>query len=134
MRRALLYLWAFPTSLPGLLATVLTLATGGHIRRVVHPPSGGTMVLETWGGFARWFLGHTFVGAQAMTLGHVILGRDSQCLEACRDHEMVHVRQTERWGPLFLPAYLLASLWAHLKGRHYYRDNPFEIAARNQSE
>ncbi len=123
MRRALLYLWAFPTSLPGLIAAVLTLATGGHGRR-----HSGT--LEVWGGFTRWFLDHTPVAARAMTLGHVILGRDLECLDDCRDHELVHVRQTELWGPFFLPAYALASLWAHLTGGHYYRDNWFEIAAR----
>jgi hypothetical protein len=70
------------------------------------------------------------VGAAAMTLGHVIIGRDLSCLDACRDHEQVHVRQVERWGPLFLPAYVLASLWAWSRGGHYYHDNRFEIDAR----
>ncbi len=70
--------------------------------------------------------------ARAMTLGHVILGRDLACLNECRNHEMVHVRQAERWGPLFLPAYVLASLWAHLAGGHYYWDNRFEIDARRR--
>ncbi len=123
MRRVLLYLWAFPTSLPGLLAAALTLATGGRVRRCRG-------VLEVWGGFSRWFLERTPVRARAMTLGHVVLGQVLDDLDECRDHELVHVRQAERWGPFFLPAYLLASLWAHLAGRHYYRDNPFEIDAR----
>lgn len=87
-------------------------------------------MLEVWGGFSRWLLERTPVGAQAMTLGHVILGRDPEVLDACRKHELVHVRQAERWGPFFLPAYLLASLWAYLAGRHYYRDNRFEVDAR----
>ncbi len=132
MIRTLRYLWAFPTSLVGLLAGVLTLATGGHGRWQVcyRLASGETAVLEMWGGFSRWFLERTPVRARAMTLGHVILGRDLECLEQCRDHELVHVRQTELWGPFFLPAYLLASLWAYLKGGHYYRDNWFEIDAR----
>ena len=91
--------------------------------------SEGVAVLELWGGFSYWLLARTPVRAQAMTLGHVIIGRDLAALNACRDHELVHVRQTELWGPFFLPAYLLASLWAHLKGRHYYRDNPFEVEA-----
>ncbi len=123
MLRVLSYLWALPTSLPGLLAAALTLATGGRGRQ-------RDGVLEIWGGFSRWLLEHTPVRARAMTLGHVILGRDPGCLEECHDHEMVHVRQAERWGPFFLPAYLLASLWAHLAGGHYYRDNRFEIDAR----
>ncbi len=64
-----------------------------------------------------------------MTLGHVILGADSGALDATRAHELVHVRQCERWGPFFLPAYALASLWALLRGGHYYRDNGFEVHA-----
>ncbi len=64
-----------------------------------------------------------------MTLGHVVLGRDRQCLEQSRSHERVHVRQFERWGPFLIPAYLLCSLYAHLRGRHPYLDNPFEREA-----
>ena len=47
-----------------------------------------------------------------MTLGHVIIGRDRWSLDFCRDHEQAHVRQVERWGIAFIPAYLLASLLA----------------------
>ena len=100
----------------------MTLATRGRVRRHAG-------VLEVWGGFSRWLLESLPVGARAMTLGHVILGRDLDCLDACRDHEMVHVRQVERWGPFFLPAYLLSSLRAHLRGDHYYLGNAFEVEA-----
>jgi hypothetical protein len=64
-----------------------------------------------------------------MTLGHVVIGRDRDCLDHSRAHERIHVRQAERWGPLFIPAYLLASLFAKLRGRDAYRDNPFEREA-----
>jgi len=64
-----------------------------------------------------------------MTLGHVVLGRDELLLDLTRDHERVHVRQCERWGPLFIPAYLLASLWVKLRGGRPYEDNPFEREA-----
>ena len=37
-----------------------------------------------------------------------------------RAHERVHVRQCETWGPLFVPAYLTASLWAVWRGRNFY--------------
>lgn len=46
------------------------------------------------------------------------------------EHELVHVRQYELWGPLFVPIYLIASLWAHGRGGNAYRDNRFEVAAR----
>ena len=70
------------------------------------------------------------VSASAMTLGHVIIGRSPNCLDSCRDHEQAHVRQAERWGGAFLPAYMLASLWEWSRGRHYYLDNWFERDAR----
>ena len=44
-------------------------------------------------------------------------------------HERIHVRQCERWGPLFLPAYLLASAFIALRGGNPYLDNPFEREA-----
>jgi hypothetical protein len=65
-----------------------------------------------------------------MTLGHAIIGRDPLSLEFCREHEQAHVRQVERWGPAFIPAYLLASVLAWRRGEHYYRDNWFERDAR----
>ena len=64
-----------------------------------------------------------------MTLGHVVLGVDGPALDFTRPHERVHVRQCERWGPLFIPAYLLASAYQRARGRHAYRDNPFEREA-----
>ncbi len=65
----------------------------------------------------------------AITLGHTILGQSDASLDNARDHEMVHVRQFERWGPLMGPAYLLASLGLWFAGRNPYRDNPFEREA-----
>ena len=121
--RTLLYVWAGPTTLVGLLAGGLTLATRGSVQ---HRRGA----LEFHGGFAHWFLSRQIVSASAMTLGHVILGRDPFCLERCRDHEQAHVRQVERWGPLFLPAYASASLWAFLRGSNFYFDNWFERDAR----
>ncbi len=120
------YLWAAPTTSVGLLALGLTLLTRGRARRRAG-------VIEVWGGFATSMLESRAFSAEAMTLGHVVLGRTAGALERCRGHELAHVRQAERWGPLFLPAYLAASLWAHLSGRHYYRDNWFEVDAARRS-
>ena len=123
MRRAARYgryVWASPTTAVGLAAAGLALLTGGRARRV-----GG--VLEAHGGLASPLLRR--VGAAAMTLGHVVLAVDENAHDSCRDHERVHVRQCERWGPLFLPAYAAASLTALLRGGDYYRDNRFEREA-----
>ncbi|MDQ3582875.1 MAG: hypothetical protein M3495_15290 [Pseudomonadota bacterium] len=120
------YLWASPVTLFGLMAVALSLFSGGRAR--TH-----TGVLECHGGVARLLLSVTPVRAHAMTLGHVVLGRDADCLERTRAHERVHVRQTERFGALFPFAYLASSAWALLRGRHYYRDNWFERDARRSS-
>lgn len=68
-------------------------------------------------------------GAAVLTLGHVVFALDRYHAARTRVHERVHVRQYERWGPLFLPAYGLASLMARRAGRHAYTGNPFEIEA-----
>lgn len=121
--RMVLVLWASPGSLLGLLAGLLGLATGGRMRRAGP-------ILEFYGGAITWILKNCFwVAAAAMTFGHVVLGRSAEDLDACREHEMVHVRQYERWGPLFIPAYLAASFWLWLRGRDPYLDNPFEREA-----
>lgn len=121
--RIVIYTWAAPTTAFGLVAGVLTLVSGGKVQKCQ-----GT--LEFHGGFASWLLTRRTVSAAAMTLGHVIIGRDLRCLDSFRDHEQAHVRQVERWGPAFLPAYVGASLWAWARGRHYYLDNWFEVDAR----
>lgn len=115
-------LWASPATLLGLLIGVAGLAAGGRARRI-----GRT--IEFHGGLVAWLLDHLPVQALALTLGHVILGRSGAALDICRRHELVHVRQYERWGPFFIPAYLLFSLVLLVRRRDFYRDNPFEKAA-----
>ncbi len=115
-------LWASPNSLIGLFVGLLGLASGGSGRRI-----GPT--LEFSGGVICWLLQKTPVRAVAMTLGHVIIGLDPDSLERVRLHEWVHVRQYERWGPFFIPAYLTCSLWFWLRKKDFYRDNPFEVEA-----
>jgi hypothetical protein len=119
------YLWASPVTAIGLVIGGLALASGGRAQLRQG-------ALEFHGGFATWLM-RRVARAWAMTLGHVIVGRDPRSLEACREHEQAHVRQAMRWGPLFLPAYLACSLWewAHRhQGRHFYYDNYFERDAR----
>ena len=120
------YVWASPATCLGLLAVALALPGGGRAQVV----SG---VLEVYGGFVTWFLTHGMPwmprGASAMTLGHVVLGCDPECLDRTRSHERVHVRQYERWGPLFLPLYLSYSFVLWLRRRDPYLDNPFEVEA-----
>lgn len=125
LRRVLAYLWALPTTCVGLIFVSLGLISGGRVRWKAG-------VLEAEGGLVSFFLRRCTLlqgGAAAMTLGHVVLGVDRQQLRRTRAHERVHVRQAERWGPLFLPAYAAASIWCIMRGRTAYFDNPFEREA-----
>lgn len=118
------YVWAGPYSLVGLGLGCVGLLTGGRAR------VRGS-VLEFHGGFVRWFVAHLPTGAAtlALTLGHVILGQTPSALDAAHAHELVHVRQFERWGPFMGVAYLGTSLILWLVRRDPYRDNPFEREA-----
>jgi hypothetical protein len=123
--RLLAYVWAFPATAVGLAFLPLALVGGGRAQIVDG-------VVEIHSGLVRVFLRYcTFLkgGAQAMALGHVVLGRDRECLDRTRRHERAHVRQCERWGPLFIPAYLIGAVYAAARGRRAYEDNPFEKQA-----
>lgn len=106
------YLWAAPLTAGGLLLGALS-CTRPQVRDGVLLFSdargvGGRML--RWRGFAAATLGHAVITARAPT---------TRLLR----HELVHVRQAERWGPLFVPLYLAGLL------RYGYRRNPFERAA-----
>jgi hypothetical protein len=122
--RVLGIVWASPYTFLGLVLGAMGLCTGGRGR--IH---GG--VIEFYGGGVKWLLQQFFFGggAMAFTLGHTVLGQTDATLDISHEHEMVHVRQFERWGPLMGPAYLGCSLVLWLMGRRAYRDNPFERAA-----
>jgi hypothetical protein len=111
------YLWALPCSAVGALALLpLWLGGGAQVR---------------WrGGVVEAHLQRARLPFDAITLGHVVIAASPRALRRWRRHEREHVRQCERWGPLFFPAYLLAGAWQFLRGRSAYRDNPFEVAAR----
>lgn len=115
MTKLIRYLWTSPWSLLGAL-----LGMTFRDRRIAR----GVLLCEGAGWPRR--LGWRY---RAITFGHVILCVD-RIDDATFAHELVHVRQYEMWGPLFVPVYLIASVLARLRGGHAYRDNRFEIAAR----
>lgn len=130
MLPVLRYLWASPYTLLGLFIGLLGLITGGKGR--VQGP-----VVQFYGGAVTWLMhrllpnGPNVIG---FTLGHVVLGQTAAGLDVSYEHELVHVRQFERWGPLMGPAYLLCSLVLWLQGKRAYRDNPFEREAYGDEE
>jgi hypothetical protein len=120
-----LFLWALPWTALGIVVGLIGVATGGGFQRVGR-------VLEFHGGLIEYLL-RSWVpianGASAMTLGHCVIARSEIDLDLSRGHELVHVAQYERWGPLFVPAYLGFSAWLWVVGRDPYLDNPFEVEA-----
>jgi hypothetical protein len=120
--KILLRAWAAPYSALGLLLGLTVILLGGHARTAQG-------ALEFGGGRLRLVAARWRFHFAAITFGHVILGLDAATLDAVRAHEQVHVRQYERWGPLFGPAYLLSSLLQLARGRRPYWDNHFEREA-----
>lgn len=121
-RKVFLYLWALPNTCLGLSVGLLSLVCGGGIISR-HGVIGFT------GKLIAVLFDRMPIQPIAMTLGHVVLARNRDCFLITLPHELVHVRQYERWGPLFIPAYLLCSLGARIRGADPYRDNPFEQEA-----
>jgi len=121
------YLWASPWTLVGLAIGGLGMLTGGAAQR-------GPGIIEFHGGAVRWLLERLPGKPYAMTMGHAVWGANREALEHCRCHELVHVRQYERWGILFIPAYLACWLVLTLRGKNGYWDNPFEREAYGEDE
>lgn len=118
------YAWAAPATSLGMLLALPWMMAGARAR----PVDG---VLEVaFAGYPmrqRWVHRLPF---SAMTLGHVVLGVSHGELARLRAHEQAHVRQYERWGVFFFPAYGLSSLHQFLCGRGLYWHNRFEVQAR----
>lgn len=124
--KALLYLWVLPTSAVALPLVALNALTGGST--FLH---GG--VVEVHGRLVRRVLNFGPFPAAALTLGHVVLNQDDTARRLYRHHELVHVRQAERWGPLFLPLYLGLAVRTWRRTGQGYWDHPWEVEAREIS-
>lgn len=110
--RAAGYVWAAPLTATGVVL--------GALSRTRPQVRDGALVFSEVRGLGGWML--RWRGFAAATLGHAIIAA-RQPSERLLRHELVHVRQAERWGPLFVPLYLAGLI------RYGYRRNPFERAA-----
>lgn len=120
-------LWALPLSLFGLVLALPIRILHGRIDRV----SGIVPALLVRGPLAdRLLQRHPFGPMAAMAVGHIVIARQHGLTAHTLRHELEHVLQAARWGPVFPFAYLAASAWALLQGRRAYWHNRFEIAAR----
>ena len=122
------YCWVLPVSCIGLLLIPFVIVSGGAVKVAAG-------VIEAQGGILRFLFSRCrFFRIDALTIGHVVIGKNLESLKRCRDHERIHVRQYERWGPLFPFLYLLSSAAALVRGMDPYRDNRFEQEAFSASE
>lgn len=120
-------IWAAPLTLFGLLVGLPVVLFRGHLQLV----RGHTIALLARGPIADWILNrHPFGPMNAMALGHVVIAERQGLSSRVLVHELAHVRQASRWGPVFPLAYLASSIWAFMRGRDAYWHNRFEIAAR----
>ena len=111
--RSLAYVWASPNTLLGLLLGLLCFQRP----RVTN----GIVVFDEGVRGTLWLIAR--VRRAAITYGHVVLSRPR--LEGrLLVHELHHVRQYERLGPLYIPLYLLIYVFTG------YRRHPFVEAAR----
>ena len=111
--RFVAYVWASPNTVLGLLLGLLSFQRPRVAKGVV-------LFDRHVRGFV-WTL-HLFRRA-AVTYGHVILA-DRRVEGPLLAHELHHVRQYERLGPLYIPLYV--AIWI-VTG---YRRHPFEESAR----
>ena len=118
--------WALPCSALGLALAALWL--GARRGRASWRFVGG--VLEVAPAASHGAARRPLLPFDAITVGHVVLGRSPAVLDALRAHEHAHVAQYARWGALMLIAYPLETLWQALRGRRPYLDNRFEVQAR----
>ncbi len=123
-------LWrALPGDLLGLMV-MRGCGISGPTREVV---SGDvTAVLVEDPRIRRWFRAH-LLPVRAQTLGRYVFSRDALPPEILA-HECEHIRQWERFGPLYLALYFASSAAALFRGGRPYWDNRFEAAARARSE
>jgi hypothetical protein len=114
----------------GLTERLSTLFLGERMPAPPHFPTGAVppdVVLRT-GRLVPWLGGILSGGsgsASAVTLGRtIVVNPDAPLTLSLLTHELAHVRQWES-DALFPIRYSLATL------RHGYRDNPYEVEARN---
>jgi hypothetical protein len=118
------YLWPLPITMFGLILAGIVKASGGACLRY-----GNALEASNGAAFRLLWLMNPWGNIEAITLGHVILARDTNTAARLRTHEHTHVRQYERWGMIFPFAYLASSAIAVIKGGDAYRDNVFEREA-----
>ncbi|MGH2710929.1 MAG: hypothetical protein ACRDH9_06980 [Actinomycetota bacterium] len=111
--RVLAYVWASPNTILGILFGLLSFQR--------PRTQDGILVFDADRRGFIWLI--ALFRRAAITYGHVVLS-NSPVQGSLLVHELHHVRQYERLGPLYIPLYVL--IWVFTG----YRGHPFEEAAR----
>ena len=119
------YIWASPATAIGVCAACIAGLIGAELGRV-----SGVLEVSLAPRGAVLCKAVACLPFVAITFGHIVIACSAQEQATHREHERVHVAQYELWGPFFLLAYPLESLYQVLSGRRPYQDNRFETAAR----
>ena len=128
IRRKVGVLWgALPGDLLGMVVMRLC-GIAGPTRRVALPDGTEALLVEDTR--AALYLDNVPLRPYAQTLGRYVVARE-RIPDGTIRHELEHVRQWNRLGPLFLVAYGFESLRVLLMGGHRYFDNRYELAARS---
>jgi hypothetical protein len=100
--------------------TRVVVVDGVHVN-VVEDPRAGRL------------LDHQTIPLAAQTLGRYVFAREPLS-DHTLDHELEHVRQWRRLGPLFEPLYFGDAGLKLIRRRRPYRDNRFEVAAERRAD
>ena len=118
-------IWTLPNTILGWLAVV---ALCGETERTRPVGLRGKYYVIKSGCSMYKIMDYAMIGG--ITLGEVVIIRIESLSKRIVAHEAAHVGQYRLWGPLFLPAYLAASFVSIIKDGTWYRDNWFEVKAR----
>ena len=118
LKRILGHLWCLPYTVLGFLLFQTYGATG-------YRTQDGVLIVRV----KRIWLGYENTAGQCIGQVMAVEERYANSQRLIR-HELEHAAQFRRWGLLMGPAYGIASLVAALRGKHFYRDNCFEVEAR----
>ena len=129
VRRRAAVLWrTLPGDLLG-LAVMRLCGIAAPSRRVALPDGTEAILVED--PRAGLYLDNVPLRPYAQTLGRYVVARE-RIPDGTIRHELEHVRQWSRLGPLFLMAYGLESMRVILMGGHRYFDNRYELKARSR--
>ena len=119
-------IWTLPNTLIGWLAVT---ALCGKTERVY--PVGLRGKYYIIGTSCVMYLIMDYAAIGGITLGEIVIIRKTALSKRIVAHEAVHVGQYRAWGPLYLPAYLIASTVSRISNGNWYYGNLFEVQARN---